>query len=417
VRTDLRDARRERPAPQKPAEVPLDARVALAARVGNQGLQRLIARQPPATEAAPIPAWVNGLYAMVGLSAAEVSALLSAAGPSAIGYLTRAYHCEKDPIDARRVNIYKGTSQAAMLDWDKVHPQVSPANPATAGKLPAKYGSLREVFYKHRAQQLLATFGVQSLDMVIGAAEVAQLAGDPVAEKIRDLLFRCNQYAIVETLNVSVSERYKDTDTDTFCNVYAYDLVAAMGGYLPRVWWSGPAWAKILAGAEIITEAEYKRMRQHGEKLTHVVAPILNQTVSELSANALHAWMFKHGGNFGWRQATDVNEGQEAANSGLIVVMLAKGVKQAGHVDVVLAESNEHHARRDPSTGRVVVPLQSTAGGKPNKKYSAEPDPSKPASKWWTDPVHEQGGAWIFEGKIQSPLVTPEEMGATGAVI
>ena len=48
---------------------------------------------------------------------------------------------------------------------------------------------------------------------------------------------------------------------------------------------------------------------------------------------------------------------------------------------------------------------------------SAEPDMSKPASKWWADAKHEQGGAWIFEGKIQSPLVTPEEMGATGAVI
>ena len=102
---------------------------------------------------------------MVGLSAAEATALLNAAGPSAIGHFTRAYHFEKDPIDARRVNLYKGTSQAAALDWDKVHPQVSPANPATAGKLPAKYGSLREVFYQHRAKQLLATFGVQSLDI------------------------------------------------------------------------------------------------------------------------------------------------------------------------------------------------------------------------------------------------------------
>ena len=175
----------------------------------------------------------------------------------------------------------------------------------------------------------------------------------------------------------------------------------AMGGYLP---------ARVVVGAGVGEDPARARRSSPrpstsgcdstARSSTHVVAPIYNQTVSELSANGLHEWMFKHGGNFGWRQAADVNEGQEAANSGLIVVMLAKGVKQAGHVDVVLAESNEHHARRDPSTGRVVVPLQSTAGGKPNKKYSAEPDMSKPASKWWADPVHEQGGAWIFEGKI-----------------
>ena len=85
-----------------------------------------------------------------------------------------------------------------------------------------------------------------------------------------------------------------------------------------------------------------------------------------------------------------------------------------GHVSVVLAESTEHHARRDESTGKVVVPLQSQAGSK-NFKYSAEPTaPGSSAKTWWADASHKDGAAWIFGGAIQGGIVSPEEMGMEG---
>ena len=97
-----------------------------------------------------------------------------------------------------------------MLDWDKTHSQISPADPKGTKPLKPGYGTLRDVFYRHRAELLLKTFGVQSLDLVITAAEVAEYADrSDVAEKIRDLMCRCHQYAVVETLNVTSSARYE----------------------------------------------------------------------------------------------------------------------------------------------------------------------------------------------------------------
>ena len=107
---------------------------------------------------------------------------------------------------------------------------------------------------------------------------------------------------------------------------------------------------------------------------------------------------------------------QTAANQGQIVILLAanKVASKSGHVSVVLAESNEHKAGRDETTNQVVVPLQSQAGSK-NFKYSSEGGaPGSTDKKWWEDAKHKDGAAWIFGGAIQSPLLTPEEIGVEG---
>ncbi len=405
----------------------LDPRVELAKRYGNQALSRLLARDPTLADAPPvsaplapgIPAWIQALYVTAGvLMPDEANALLNQAGVWGIERFNKCFVFEQDPIEARRVHYSKGTGRAAMLDWDKTHPQISPADPKGTKPLKPGYGTLRDVFYRHRAELLLKTFGVQSLDLVITAAEVADYAGRPdVAEKIRDLMFQCHQYAIVETLNVTSSARYEPGGGKTYCNIYAYDFVTAMGGYLPRVWWMDKEWTKIQGGAEIVTPAELKRMKKEKEDVSNVVAPEYGVTVHEMNANALTAWMHKTGSTeFGWSEASDMDSAQTAANTGSIVILLAanKVASKSGHVSVVLAESGAHTAHRDETTGAVVVPLQSQAGSK-NFKYSAEPGaPGSTAKEWWKDSKHKDGAAWIFDGATQGALVTPEEMGMEG---
>ena len=410
-----------------PAPAGLIERAALAG--GNAALARVLARQEeggqsrPATQSAVVepvagaPAWLGQVYVHAGLVPAEdVPAMLREAGMLAI---SRAMRCEQwisNPVDARRVHLGGRESRARRLDWDAVARQVSPADGTGRGVVRGQ--SLRQVFYDRRREQLEATFGVWSVDQVLSAAEVAEAGGrEDVAGALRDLLFRCNQYAVVETLNVSTSARYQKGDGKTFCNIYAHDFVTAMGGYLPRVWWMPAAWSRIQAGAEIVSPEELRRLRREGESVENVVAPEYGKTVSELNANALNRWMRSEGATFGWREETSMENAQSAANGGQIVILLAanRNPRRSGHITVVLAESPGHQAQRDDN-GAVSVPLQSQAGSR-NFKYSAESGaPGAGGGKqWWSDRNHVDGAAWIFTGQNQSLLVTPEELGLEGA--
>jgi PAS domain-containing protein len=419
---------------------PTERVLALQQLVGNQRVARaLLARQdgggsatatltPPSTAgAAPssaaatapaplrtgIPAWIRDIYVCAGtLTEEQATEMLNGVGPWVVQRFNRCFEFTQSPADARRVHL-AGRGRAHMLDWDSAHRQITPATPS-GGSVAGE--SLRHVFYRHRQDQLREIFGVDSIDLVITAAEVAEEAERAeVAEAVRDLMFRANQYAIVETLNVSTSARYQPGGGKTYCNIYAYDVVTAMGGYLPRVWWTDRAWSRIQDGAEIVTPEEYRRLRAEGESVENVVAPIYGQTVSELNANSLNRWMRSEGSGFGWIEAADMNAAQEAANGGSIVIILASNVQasRSGHVSVVLAESGDHQAQRDED-GQVVVPLQSQAGSR-NFKYSAEAGaPGSRSREWWSDARHRLGGAWIFGGEIQSPLVTPEDLGVEG---
>src|SRR5262249_5619331 len=93
--------------------------------------------------------------------------------------------------------------------------------------------------------------------------------------------------------------RYKP-DGNTFCNIYAYDLAYLAGRqinkyFIPRVWWTDGAIAKILAGQPQI--------------------PALDVTVREMTANDLHDWFAKFGGNFGWGLQNDLTVLQNAVNT------------------------------------------------------------------------------------------------------
>ena len=158
-------------------------------------------------------------------------------------------------------------------------------------------------------------------------------------------------------------------------------------------------------------------MKKEKEDVSNVVAPEYGVTVHEMNANALTAWMHKTGSTeFGWSEASDVDAAQTAANTGSVVILLAANAvaSKSGHVSVVLAESGEHHAHRDETTGKVVVPLQSQAGSK-NFKYSAEPGaPGSKTKEWWKDAAHKDGAAWIFDGATQGALVVARGDGHGG---
>ncbi|HEX8114910.1 MAG TPA: hypothetical protein VF516_44575, partial [Kofleriaceae bacterium] len=86
-----------------------------------------------------------------------------------------------------------------------------------------------------------------------------QITGPDAAVPYREALWRCSQRAVVDTLATTASDtRYKKDKVpvmkdgkpvlddngqpklvdQTYCNVYSADMVNAMGGYLPRVWYS-----------------------------------------------------------------------------------------------------------------------------------------------------------------------------------
>jgi|GEM_PF-6815388 len=211
----------------------------------------------------------------------------------------------------------------------------------------------------------------------IAAAEVEGRDAD--VQEMNAKLFAANQYAVLEVLDVENNDKYQPGGGKTYCNVYAYDVVTALGGYLPRVWWKEAALAKI----------------KNGE----TVKPVYGKTVYEMNANAITKWMAEYGDDFGWKKETDIAQAQAEANNGKIAILLAanKNAKRSGHVSVILSETEQHKANGD-------MPLASQAGAS-NYEHQAV------TSKWWENSSHKDGAAWIYEGKIDSPIMTPDQVG------
>ncbi len=175
----------------------------------------------------------------------------------------------------------------------------------------------------------------------------------PAGERIQQLT------RIVEWLEVETSARYLPRDGKTYCNVYAADYVYLAGAYLPRVWWTGAAIARLASG--------------------RTVEPIYGKTVMEMRADALYQWLIDFGSTFGWRRVASPDDLQMAANGGGIGVICAdrRAEGLSGHITVVVPETDVQRAVRNAS-GQVQQPLQSQAGSK-NKRYgSAGPN-------WWQD--------------------------------
>src|SRR3989304_1588596 len=92
---------------------------------------------------------------------------------------------------------------------------------------------------------------------------------------------RCAELlAVIDYLDVEHSARYRRTPTSTWCNIWAGDVAYLAGVPLPHVYWTPKALAAF-------------------KKAGEVPAVKYETTVTELSANALDAWMREHGGAYG----------------------------------------------------------------------------------------------------------------------
>jgi hypothetical protein len=165
-------------------------------------------------------------------------------------------------------------------------------------------------------------------------------------------------HQLIAKLDVNNSIRYQRTEEDTYCNVYSYDFCHFSKVYLPTVWWTDAALAKIEEG--------------------QAVEAVFEDTVDRIYSSAIHDWFLKWGAEFGWESVADVDALQNKvnANGGIgIICAKRKIVGLSGHIVPVVPETTKNKAYRE--NGVVVYPLQSQAG-KLNYNYFA-----KAKKEWW----------------------------------
>lgn len=177
-----------------------------------------------------------------------------------------------------------------------------------------------------------------------------------------------NAHDVIAWLNVERSARYRPIATATYCNIYAYDYATLMGAYLPRVWWTENALARLKNGEEVGV--------QYGA------------SVVEMNANALYDWFNRWGATFGW-QEVNATAAQANANAGKCVIGVAARIPRgsSGHI-VAVAPEGELYGKAEQVNGVVLTPLQSQAG-RTNFKYKTvnwwrrgyEP------MKWWVSAI------------------------------
>jgi hypothetical protein len=185
-------------------------------------------------------------------------------------------------------------------------------------------------------------------------------------EELRDELNAIVDYLVVDKPS---HVRYQPHDGLTFCNIYAHDYCHLAGVYLPRVWWSGSAIARLASGEN--------------------VEPRLGQTIDEQRANDLFRWLRDFGPRFGWRQTSTPTKLQTEANAGAVALIVARRVIEgkSGHITLVVPESIDARAKRDAS-GEVIAPLQSQAGARNFARGTG-------ALNWWKGEQFADSAFWI----------------------
>lgn len=376
-------------------------------------------------ETPPVPAvdltawtWLLDLYTRVGTNRQEAEALVQSATDAQRALATNppasdAPAATEPATPSASIDTHR-SNRARPLEWS-----YNPNNGHIRSEVPegmtgpeTRGQSMAETFGDHRALLFAQEFGEGvTQDQVRGAIAFADAMGRAdTAGALRARLFRAAQYAVVETLNVEDSGRYTPGANKTYCNIYAFDVVTALGAYIPRTWWYDAVLRRIQAGEEAVSQTEYNRRVDAGEPVAGLIHPVYGETVREMNANDLNAWMRSWGASFGWTQAADMTAAQDAANSGKVVVILAANSdpSRSGHISVVLAEREGDAAARD-GEGNVRAPLQSQAGARNFKTENN--DAGEGRDQWWENASHTEGAAWINNGSGRSPLITPESLG------
>lgn len=130
---------------------------------------------------------------------------------------------------------------------------------------------------------------------------------------------------VIDELDVENSPRYKPTPAATYCNIFAADVLNAMG-LQPGHW-----------------------MRLDGEPASDG-----EPGAWEMTANRMCRWFIMHGKRFGWEPA-DRPTAQDAAARGHVVVVCwdsAKGTP--GHIAIMLPEGTIAQAGRHNFVGQTI---------------------------------------------------------------
>jgi hypothetical protein len=175
--------------------------------------------------------------------------------------------------------------------------------------------------------------------------------------------------AIIDWMNPGNSAhlRWWPQGSTTYCNVYAHDVALAAGCYLPRVWWTSSAIARLAQG--------------------QTVPVTYGTTVNEMRANMIFNWLEEYGADFGWTREPDPHALQMAVNPGRVGIICAQrtDMNRPGHIQIVAPEHGDRAARR--VNGRVTQPLQSNAGSR-NFTWG------QLGSTWWGSSNFREFGFW-----------------------
>ena len=189
--------------------------------------------------------------------------------------------------------------------------------------------------------------------------------GAPEAQRVSEL------NATVAWLDVERSARWQPEAGLTFCNVYAADFCFLAGVYLPRTWWNEKALMAIALG--------------------QTPEVVYDETIREMRADHLLAWLSDFGPQFGWQRVFDATALQAAANASGVGVICADrdAVGLPGHITVVLPETAAMPAMRD-ADGNVLLPVQSQAGAVNRARFT---DPGN--GTWWQDRKFRDRGFFV----------------------
>ena len=272
----------------------------------------------------------------------------------------------------------KAGRQAFSLNWSTDKARDWEINPILLSRKD-NYDSLTllEIYRKHVDNRIAISCENEVKD--IKGLKVKQSEAQFLDQKfLAQIEWQAKVYAAIDTLNPENLIDYTKTDGhfthykttnnrywpsgSTYCNIYAHDIVWALGGYVPRVFWKDEdktLMEKLKKGEEIQT--------------------VWDGNVREQSANDLSGWFNKHGAEFGWKSTKDPAEAQKKANYGCIVIIVAASPTGHGHITLVVPEETRYKSISAPNlknaktndSGSIIVPLSSQAG-RNNFNYSSD---------------------------------------------
>jgi hypothetical protein len=120
---------------------------------------------------------------------------------------------------------------------------------------------------------------------------------------------------VIDQYFVETNSRYAKTSKSTYCNIFASDVMLAMG-----------------------LEGDYSHWLKN-----NVPVHSTTKDAYELNANATYDWINNYGHKHGWRQIT-AQEAQQRANAGYPTIAIWRNVNgKPGHVAVVRPEGNGYY--------------------------------------------------------------------------